>query len=823
MIQRNHFKPQLVLIMTGSGKSEFIITYILSMALNYSPYEVSFVLIDYKGGGLAGVFENKENNVKLPHIAGTITNLDTIEMNRSLASIQSELRKRQRAFNEARDKLDESTIDIYKYQKLYRKGLVSKPISHLFIISDEFAELKDQQPEFMDQLISTARIGRSLGVHLILATQKPAGVVNDQIWSNSKFRVCLKVQDKSDSMDMIKCPDAAALKEVGRFYLQVGYNELFAMGQAAWAGAQYYPAEKRKKKVDQSIEFVDNTGNSIKSIDTKQNEVQVASKGEEITNIIKYIVDEAKKEDISIEQLWLDRIPNFIYVEDLKEKYHQIVEPNIINPIIGEYDDPDNQRQGALTLPLSSGNVIIFGSAGSGKELMLSTIIYSIITTHDSKEVNFYILDFGAETLTMFKNAPHVGEVLLSTEEEKINNLFKMVKQIMEERKKEFVDYNGSYDFYISHGGKQIPQIVVIINNIEGFFDTYPDYDEAISQITRECLKYGIIFILSTNGPNTIRYKLRQNFAQNLALQFNDPSDYSSVIPGARRKEPSKSVGRGLIGLDNIYEFQTAYAFKEEKLADYIRVVCNKLNIICSYKAKKVPILPDIVTQEDVINSFRGMLSIPVGISKETLDVETISLRKNIYVITGDDISSSNQFIIGLSKMLLKIPNNKCLILDGLSSLENVPKGIKYGSDKCVKELKEINTFVTENEGKVDNKTEPETTLLCIIIGLGNIMDKMDSKEKKVLTTIIEKATKSGLVKFIIIERIDSIKNINYEQWFRSQVDLSEGIWIGNGISNQFTLKINTSSRILRQELAPGFGYVINKGKAVVIKLLSDE
>ena len=87
-------------------------------------------------------------------------------------------------------------------------------MSHLFIISDEFAELKAQQPDFMDELISTARIGRSLGVHLILATQKPSGVVNDQIWSNSKFRICLRVQDKSDSMDMIKCPDAAELKTV---------------------------------------------------------------------------------------------------------------------------------------------------------------------------------------------------------------------------------------------------------------------------------------------------------------------------------------------------------------------------------------------------------------------------------------------------------------------------------------------------------------------------------------------------------------------------------------------------------------------------------
>ena len=98
--------------------------------------------------------------------------------------------------------------------------------------------LKNQQPEFMDQLISTARIGRSLGVHLILATQKPSGVVDPQIWSNTRFRVCMRVQDKSDSNEVIKCPDAAYLKQTGRFYFQVGYNEIFVLGHAAWAGGK---------------------------------------------------------------------------------------------------------------------------------------------------------------------------------------------------------------------------------------------------------------------------------------------------------------------------------------------------------------------------------------------------------------------------------------------------------------------------------------------------------------------------------------------------------------------------------------------------------
>jgi len=816
--EKAHGPHGLIAGMTGSGKSEFIITYILSMAMNYHPYEVSFVLIDYKGGGLTGAFENKETGMKLPHLAGTITNLDTVEMNRSLASIQSELRKRQRMFNEARDKLNESTIDIYKYQSLYRRGLVDKPISHLFIISDEFAELKDQRPEFMDQLISTARIGRSLGVHLILATQKPSGVVNDQIWSNSKFRVCLRVQDKSDSMDMIKCPDAAELKTTGRFYLQVGYNELFAMGQAAWAGAQYYPTEKRKKKVDQSISIVDNVGTVIKSLDTKQSEVVVQSKGEEITNIIRYIVDEAKKESISIEQLWLDRIPNVIYIDKLKEKYHYRTIKNVINPIIGEYDDPDNQSQNVLTLPLSSeGNTIVFGSAGSGKELMLSSIIYSTISTHDSKEVNFYILDFGAETLTMFRNAPHVGEVILSTEAEKIENLFKMLDKIIEERKKIFVDYNGSYDFYINHGGKQIPMIVVIINNVEAFIETYNTYEDLIGQMTRDCLKYGVVFIFSTNGPNTVRYKLRQNFKQNVVLQFNDPMDYSSVIPGVRKKEPSKAFGRGLILLDSIFEFQTAYSYAEEKMTDYIKVICDKLNKICDYKAQRIPVLPDVVRQENVLPYLGSLATIPVGVVKETLEVATISLKdKYMLNITGDDITAEPAFLKGMVKNILSVENTECIVFDTNSILTDFNNDrVCYSNDTCYKSIDKLNEEFNNNN--------QEKTFVCFLININVMLNKLSSIEKGKFTTLVDNCKKNGNIKIIIVDTIDVLKSINFEPWFKSNVDLAEGIWLGNGIANQFTLKVTTNSRVLRAEVAPNFGYVIKKGKASLIKLMSDE
>ena len=816
--EKAHGPHGLIAGMTGSGKSEFIITYILSMAMNYHPYEVTFILIDYKGGGLTGAFENRETGMKLPHLAGTITNLDTVEMNRSLASIQSELRKRQRQFNEARDKLNESTIDIYKYQSLFRRGLVEKPISHLFIISDEFAELKDQRPEFMEQLISTARIGRSLGVHLILATQKPSGVVNDQIWSNSKFRVCLRVQDKSDSMDMIKCPDAAELKNTGRFYLQVGYNELFALGQAAWAGAQYYPTEKRKKKVDQSITIVDNVGSVIKSLDTKSDELVVQSQGEEITNIIKYIITESEKEKIAVEQLWLPRIPDVIYTDDIKEKYHYKAQKNVINPIIGEYDDPDNQTQNVLTLPLSAeGNTIVFGSAGNGKELMLTGIIYSCITTHNSNEVNFYILDFGAETLTMFRKAPHVGEVILSADAEKIANLFKLIEGILDERKKLFIDYNGSYDFYIHHGGKQIPMIVVMINNVEAFIESYPDYEEMIGQMTRDCLKYGVVFIFSTNGPNTVRYRLRQNFRQNVVLQFNDPMDYSSVIPGVRKKEPSKAFGRGLISLESIFEFQTAYVYKEEKMADYVKVVCEKLDKICEYKAKNIPTLPETITHEFVSPYLGKLTALPVGVEKETLNLATIDLNNRfMYNITGDDISSDPGFIKGFIRNLLSVPNVECIVFDTNSVITEAPyEKTTYSSEGCQESAAKLKDAVENND--------PAKTIYTILINVNAFLGKLSPTDKGAFTELITASKEKGNVRYIIVDTIDVIKTINFETWYKGNADMSEGIWIGNGIGNQFTIKVTTNSRLLRAEVEPGFGYVIRKGKAELMKLMSDE
>lgn len=827
--EKFHGPHGLVAGMTGSGKSEFIITYILSLAVNYHPEEVAFILIDYKGGGMAKSFEN------LPHTAGIITNLDGSAIKRSLVSIESELKRRQAIFAEASKKVGVSNIDIYKYQKLYREGTVSEPLQHLFIISDEFAELKTQQPEFMTQLVSAARIGRSLGVHLILATQKPSGVVDDQIWSNSKFRVCLKVQERADSMDMLKRPDAAELTDTGRFYLQVGYNELFELGQSAWSGASYYPSERVVKEKDDSVVVIDTNGHAIKQMKIDKNRSITKNAKKQLDVITEYLKGIAEDEGIKIKPLWLDPIPALILLDQIKEKYHTTTERFNLNPVIGEYDDPAHQQQCVLRLPLSKeGNTVIYGVAGSGKTTFLNSMIYSLIHEHTPEEVNLYVLDFASETLRAFAKAPHVGDVILSYEAEKVSNLFKMLQTEIERRKKMFADYGGDYASYIKSSGKTLPSIVVAINNFAAFTEVYEEKEEAISYLSREGTKYGVYFVLTALGTGAVRFRLLQNFKQLLVLQLNDETDYSSVVGKTDGLFPAKYKGRGLIKRDELYEFQLASLTEDEVPFAFIQRACKRLSEKWKGEtARKVPILPDKVDVDflsDYIDANRK-LNIPVGVEKNSLNVHYYPFHSAYINMIMSASMEYQEFVSDLATLLSTSTELNGIVFDMPKTINSIMGGLSMftTSKECEEQISKLfelvvyrnNTYKDALEsGKEVEKFEH---LLVIINSLSMLRAALSDRGREKLALILEKGAWEYNVTFIIAEQVKNISSVSFEKWYKANVSTSDGLWIGNGITEQYQMKANKTTSEMHEDITPEFGYSLIKGKCVRLKLLSNK
>ncbi len=827
--EKYHGPHGLVAGTTGSGKSEFIITYILSLAVNYHPYEVQIILIDYKGGSLAGAFCS--DRYELPHLAGTITNLDGNELNRSLASIESEIKRRQKEFNDARKIANESTVDIYKYQKLWREGRLKdkEPIAHLFIISDEFAELKEQQPEFMDKLISVARVGRSLGVHLILATQKPGGVVDSQIWSNTRFRVCLKVQDTGDSQEVLKKPDAAYLKKTGRFYLQVGYDEVFTLGQSAWAGGQYYPNTTFKRDVDTSINTINNIGFITT---TKDNEVieEVKSMGEELPNIVKYLSDIARRENIKIKKLWLDKIPEKIYIDALRSKYNFERTPFYIEPIIGEYDDPENQNQYALKVPLSKeGNAIIYGIAGSGKENFLTCLIYSCMTSYSAVEVNFYILDFGAETLRAFTDSPYVGNLVFVNEQEKLVNLFKMLNAELDSRREKFANFGGNYQSYVEQTKEQLPNLVIIINNYEAFIENYEEITEELNQISRDSFKYGIFFVITASTENSIRMKTRQNFSLIYVLGQNSEADYSSILGNTRGKYPAKYKGRGLFKKDLIYEFQTAYVTNKNTY-EYLTEYCKSIKEQTEYRAKKIPVLPDIVNYELIKDDITKSPNIVIGINKNKLNTEKYNFKKNaINLICAYEIEYTENFINNLINEIIFIKEYEIIFINTTEKtfLNDFIKDRTYtrGFDEIITSMdnyiNDVYKMYEESQFN-DEILINQKKYMIFIYGIYDFINKLNDESKKKLGSMMRKDNQLGLVSFVLVDNPDVIKTYNYEDWFKYGADTSRGIFIGSGIADQSLFKISKFEREDREEISSDYGYIIQSSKIARIKLLGD-
>ena len=531
----------------------------------------------------------------------------------------------------------------------------------------------------------------------------------------------------------------------------------------------------------------------------------------------------------------MDPIPAKIYLKELKEKYkYTPSESFYLNPVIGEYDDPARQRQCLLQIPISQeGNVVVYGAAGSGKTTFINALIYSIMEDHTPEEVNFYIFDFASETLRAFAKAPHVGDVVLSYEGEKVTNSLKMLYEELERRKKLFADYGGDYRSYIMANENKLPNILIIINNFAAFTETYPDKEDAIAFLSREGTKYGIYFVLTAVGTNAVRFRLLQNFKQLIAMQMNDESEYSTIVGKTDGLLPSKFKGRGLVKLDAIYEFQTAHITKEPVPFKFIQNYCIEYQAKWNgTSARKIPILPEKVDIDflgDYVNNNKA-LSLPIGVEKNTLQVHYYPFGSSYINLV---LSASNEylaFLYALSKLMVE----KCALDVSIFDLpqcyihENNNRFEYYTQAKeCEEAMVKLFDFLvyrnnTYKEALERGEEAPVFQRKVIVINsLTALKNALSREANDRLDLILEKGEAKYNVTFILAEPVKNLTSISFEKWYKKHITENDGIWIGNGITEQYQLKALKNTKEMYEEITQEFGFAMEKGKPIKIKVLN--
>ena len=547
---------------TGSGKSVMLETYILSLALNYHPDQIRFILIDYKGGGMADTFR------KLPHVTGIIDNLQGERIiSRALASIQGEIHRRERIFKNT------GVNNIDDYIRFFGDDPNEEKLPHLIIIVDEFAELKNEQPDFMRELVSASRVGRSLGVHLILATQKPSNSVSDEIWANTNFRICLRVQSRGDSMDMLHRPDAAYIKGMGRCYIQIGNDEIFEQVQTSYSGAAYKPDEPN---MDENPLLLDDAGQVIR---VKKKKKKTNQREYTQMNAVLDLIDKTVHEHHMEERhmLWLDELKAAIYLTDIPgyadQSYRDGRWPETQEGLSFPFalaDDVANQRYIVASADLiASRSLMIVGLAGTGKTTMIQTMIASLCTRYDPAHLHVYIMSLSSRTLGCLSSFPHVGEIVYEGEIHELHRLLNMLSDEVTARNKRFeaawtnnfVEYNRSRTL---KGEPVEPSIVVFIDRMAQIREMIEEDEKTLNQLydlIREGSSCGIFFVVTSMGGNEIPMKIRDCF-RGIAMQLRERGDYSDTI-GKRVPIEMATIaplpGRGMYVVDEVpYEIQTA-------------------------------------------------------------------------------------------------------------------------------------------------------------------------------------------------------------------------------------------------------------------------
>lgn len=499
---RTHGPHALVGGTTGAGKSEFLQTWLLSMATIHSPERVNFLLVDYKGGSAFGEV------AKLPHSIGMVTDLNQRLVRRALTSLKSELKRRERILEEW------SAKDLLDLESKERKGAPVVP--SLLIVVDEFAALVNEIPEFVDGMIDVAQRGRSLGLHLILATQRPAGVISGNLRANTNLRVALRMSDSDDSTDVIGTPLAATFDTAtpGRAAAKLGARQLVHF-QAAYVGG-WSTGEPPPPRID-VYDMALGVGTKWE-LDDAEDVIARDLGATDIERVCSSIRGAFEHVGMSApHQPLLPVLPASCALGTLMAGASDSALP------YGLGDDPEAQRQYPVHFsPDVDGNLIALGRSGSGKSTFLRTLVAAAVAAPEGGPTLVYALDFGGRGLAMIDAVPQVGAVVEGDDDERVRRVIRQLRETIALRAKRYSAVDaGTLDEYRRISGEtNEPRILLLIDGLEAFDRDYGDgwAGETLLGVLLEGRAVGVHVVATCDRPQSVPSTLLAGFATRLQL-----------------------------------------------------------------------------------------------------------------------------------------------------------------------------------------------------------------------------------------------------------------------------------------------------------------
>jgi S-DNA-T family DNA segregation ATPase FtsK/SpoIIIE len=770
---------------TGAGKSELLRSLVASLAAAHGPARVNFVLVDYKGGSAFA------ECAELPHTVGMVTDLDEHLGERALLSLEAELRYRERVLRAHR------TADIIEHDRLVAAGQV-QALPRLVVIIDEFATLAAELPDFIASLVGIAQRGRSLGVHMILATQRPAGAVNENIRANTNLRICLRVQTPQDSSDVIDDPAAARIPRTqpGRAQVRLGPSELVPAQTALVSGAS---ADGPVSAVT-VVPFAPGREGAAGGARSGPAGAAGAPNGDgsgAVSDLARLVAaaEDAAAGSPPARRPWLEPLGEDVDLDRvlaLGPPRPIAGDPTPPAPVVclGLADDPGAQAQYPIGWNPSAGNLLLYGIGGSGTTTAPQTIALGLARTTDAARVHVYAMDFGAGELSALAALAGVGAVTTAAEHERQSRLLRRLRGELAVRR--------SLD---PAGRAAAPRIVLLLDGYAGFASEHGDLAgdalrEALARVWADGPELGMHTVIAADRLGAVPTALASLSQQRIAFQLADIADYAQ-FGLSRRAIPRFSPGRAVIGgTGQVVQF----ARVRDVAAAIGELGTGAAPSMAEGGPPPVAVLPESVPVEALLGGgrmSREPLFIPIGIGDETLEPVGFELYEGEHaLVTGPPRTGRTTTLLVIAEVIAR----------SYPGVELAGIAVRRGSR--LREFPQLARVATSAEEIADLIAELRASERMQVL----LIDDADATEdpQRALSELFSAGAAGGHIHAVIAGRADELRSLGH--WSVGARKSRVGLLIQPDLQTDGMLLGVTLPRRPAPPTRPGCGYRVDAG-----------